>query len=231
MKEHIVLVLDVSSRAEALQLVGSLHGLTGMFKVGLQLFAAEGPALVREIIDRGGKVFLDLKFHDIPNTVRNAAVEAAKMGVSMMTIHTAGGRKMMEEVTKELAAQFGKNRPMVVGVTVLTSLDHTGLDEIGIHTPMDEQVLRMARLAESCGLDGVVCSPQEIELIRRWVGPQFKIVTPGIRVPGQAPDDQHRTPAPAAAITPGADYIVVGRAVTSSADPRHALEQVIQSLS
>ncbi len=229
MKERNVLVLDVSSRAEALQLVGSLQGLTGMFKVGLQLFTAEGPALVREIIERGGKVFLDLKFHDIPNTVCHAALEAARLGVSMMTIHTAGGRKMMEAVSKELAA-FGKGRPIVVGVTVLTSLDTAGLEETGIHTPMDEQVLRMARLAETCGLDGVVCSPQEIEMIRRWVGPQFKIVTPGIRLPGQTSHDQQRTAAPAAAVAAGADYIVVGRAVTSSADPKHALEQIIQSL-
>jgi orotidine-5'-phosphate decarboxylase len=230
MKERIVLVLDVSSRAEALELVGSLNGLTGMFKVGLQLFTAEGPALVREIIERGGKVFLDLKFHDIPNTVRNAAVEAAKLGVSMMTIHTAGGRKMMEHVVKDVTAQFGRNKPIIVGVTVLTSLDDAGLEEIGIHTPMEEQVLRMARLAESCGLDGVVCSPHEIESIRRWVGPQFKIVTPGIRLPGQASNDQQRTAAPGAAIAAGADYIVVGRAITSSADPRHALEQVIHSM-
>jgi orotidine-5'-phosphate decarboxylase len=229
MKNRILLVLDVSSRAEALHLVHSLHGLTGMFKIGLQLYTAEGPSLVREIIAQGANVFLDLKFHDIPNTVRTAAVEAAKLGVSMMTIHTAGGRAMMEAVVKDLAA-FGKKKPMVIGVTVLTSLTNAGLEETGIHTPMDEQVLRMARLAESCGLDGVVCSPQEIQMIRRWVAPNFKIVTPGIRMPGQAADDQQRTAAPSDAIAAGADYIVVGRAITNASDPRAALEQIIQSL-
>jgi orotidine-5'-phosphate decarboxylase len=230
MKERILLVLDVSSRKEALHLVKSLGGLTGMFKVGLQLYTAEGPRLVREIIEQGGKVFLDLKFHDIPNTVRSAAAEAANLGVSMMTIHAAGGRAMMEAVSKDLSDKFGKKRPMVVGVTVLTSLNSATLEETGVRGPLDEQVLRMARLAESSGLDGIVCSPHEIQMIRRWVGPHFKIVTPGIRMPGQNAHDQERTSTPRDAIASGADYIVVGRAVTGAADPRAALEQVIHSL-
>jgi orotidine-5'-phosphate decarboxylase len=228
MKEKICLVLDVSSRKEALTLVQSLHDLTGMFKVGLQLFTAEGPSLVRDIIATGGEVFLDLKFHDIPNTVKSAAREAANLGVSMMTIHTSGGRAMMQGVMEEL--RKSTERPIVVGVTVLTSLDDVALRDIGVTSPMEDQVLRMARLAESSGLNGVVCSPQEIQKIRSVVRPEFKIVTPGIRMPGQSADDQQRTATPREAIDAGADFIVVGRAVTNAANPRAALEALVQSL-
>jgi len=217
MKEKILIALDVGSRNEALALAQALHPLTGMFKVGMQLYTAEGPSLVRDIIAAGGKVFLDLKFHDIPNTVRHAAIEAARLGVSMMTIHTAGGRAMMEVVARELRNEFGQNKPLVVGVTVLTSLDDKALLETGIPFPMEEQVLRMAQLAEASGLDGVVCSPREIRMIRRTVGPTFKIVTPGVRMAGQSLDDQQRTSTPREAIESGSDYIVVGRAVTNAA--------------
>ena len=230
MKEKICLVLDVSSRREAMDLVRLLHDSVGMFKVGMQLFTAEGPALVREIIETGGKVFLDLKFHDIPNTVKNAAVEAARLGVSMMTIHTAGGAAMMQAVNSELRNKFGDARPLVVGVTVLTSLDETSLQQIGIGSGMDAQVLRLARLAESSGLDGVVCSPREITMIRGAVSPGFRIVTPGIRLPTQSADDQQRTATPREAISAGADFIVVGRAVTNAPNPRVALESLLKGL-
>jgi len=201
-----------------------------MFKVGMQLFTAEGPSLVMEIIEAGGKVFLDLKFHDIPNTVKHAAEEAAKLGVSMMTIHTSGGPAMMQAVAAELGEKFGHGKPLVVGVTVLTSLDDKSLGEVGINSDMENQVLRLARLAETSGLDGVVCSPREIRLIRGAVGRGFKIVTPGIRMPGQSVDDQQRTATPQEAIALGADYIVVGRAVTSAANPRAAMAAVLQSI-
>lgn len=230
MKEKVCLVLDVGSRREALHLVQNLHDLTGMFKVGMQLYTAEGPSLVREIIEAGGKVFLDLKFHDIPNTVKNAAVEAGKLGVSMMTVHVSGGRKMMASVATELKDRFGAQKPLVVGVTVLTSLDDDALQELGVTSSMDQQVLRLAGLAESSGLDGVVCSPQEIRMIRNAVGRGFKIVTPGIRMPGQSTDDQQRTASPREAISAGADYIVVGRAVTNAAEPRVALQSLLQTL-
>jgi orotidine-5'-phosphate decarboxylase len=230
MKEKICLVLDVSSRKEAMDLVRALRDATGMFKVGMQLFTAEGPALVREIVEAGGKVFLDLKFHDIPNTVKNAAGEAAKLGVSMMTIHTAGGTAMMQAVASELRDRFGEAKPLVVGVTVLTSLDEASLQQIGIGSGMDAQVLRMARLAESSGLDGVVCSPREIAMIRSAVDPRFRIVTPGIRMPDQSSDDQQRTATPREAITAGADFIVVGRAVTNAPNPRSALESLLRGL-
>lgn len=230
MKERICLVLDVSTRKEAMDLVRPLHDLIGMFKVGMQLFTAEGPSLVREIVETGGKVFLDLKFHDIPNTVKSAAVEAARLGVSMMTVHTAGGTAMMQAVAKELAGKFGAAKPIVVGVTVLTSLDEKALGEVGIAPGMDAQVLRMAKLAESSGLDGVVCSPREIQMIRGAAGRGFKIVTPGIRLVGQSADDQQRTATAKEAIASGADYIVVGRAVTNAANPREALEALIRGL-
>jgi len=229
MKEKILLVLDVSSREEAMKLVRPLYEHVGMFKVGMQLFTAAGPSLVREIVDLGGKVFLDLKFHDIPNTVSHGVLEAAKLGVSLMTIHAAGGRVMMETVAKELQDKFGNRKPMVVAVTVLTSLNDAGLAEIGVTRPMADQVVAMATLARECGIAGVVCSPQEIQSVRRAAGPDFKIVTPGIRMPGQAANDQQRLATPREALAAGADYIVVGRAVTAAADPRGALDALVNS--
>ena len=223
MNQKVIVALDVSSREEAIHLVKQLHDLAGMFKVGSQLFMAAGPAVVREIIDGGGRVFLDLKFHDIPNTVTQAAVEAARLGVSMMTIHASGGRAMMEAVSKELQDKFTERRPIIVAVTVLTSLDTRALFEIGWEQPLDEQVPRLARLAEDCGIDGVVCSPREIQLVRKAVAPRFKIVTPGIRLPEQSINDQQRVATPREAFEAGADYIVVGRAVTAERDPRAAL--------
>lgn len=230
MKEKIILVLDVSTRDEALKLVRPLCDHVGMFKVGMQLFTAEGPALVKEIVDLGGKVFLDLKFHDIPNTVTHGVLEAAKLGVSMMTIHAAGGRAMMESVAKSLRDKFGEGSPLVVAVTVLTSLSSSALQEIGIERSMEQQVEAMARLAEECGIGGVVCSPHEIGLVRRAVRREFKIVTPGIRMPGQSADDQQRLATPREAVEAGADFLVVGRAVTANANPRAALDAVIASL-
>jgi orotidine-5'-phosphate decarboxylase len=230
MKEKILLVLDVSSREEAMKLVRPLYEHVGMFKVGMQLFTAEGPSLVREIVELGGKVFLDLKFHDIPNTVSHGVLEAAKLGVSLMTIHAAGGRAMMETVAKELEDQFGNRKPMVVAVTVLTSLNDTALAEIGITRPMEQQVVAMAKIAEECGIAGVVCSPHEIQRVRQAAGPNFKIVTPGIRMPGQSANDQQRLATPREALAAGADYIVVGRAVTAAPDPRGALDALVRSV-
>ena len=231
MKEKICLVLDVSTRREAMDLVRLLHDTIGMFKVGMQLFTAEGPALVREIIETGGKVFLDLKFHDIPNTVKNAAVKAAHLGVSMMTIHASGGRTMMQTVSKTLEGEFGDAKPLVVAVTVLTSFSEATLWEVGAGRSVTDQVRNLSVLAKESGIDGVVCSPQEIGLVRAAAGPKFKIVTPGIRLEGQSADDQERTATPREAIARGADYLVVGRAITSSPDPRRALEEMLRSVS
>src|SRR5579862_1552145 len=201
-----------------------------MFKVGSQLFMASGAPIVRQIIDGGGKVFLDLKFHDIPNTVSHAALEAAKLGISMMTIHAAGGRAMMQTVVRDLHDKFGDRKPVVVAVTVLTSLDTKALFEMGWEMPVDEQVQRLALLAQDCGIDGVVCSPREIQIVRKVVEPKFKIVTPGIRLPDQSLNDQQRIATPREALSTGADYIVVGRAVTHDPDSRSALQRLLDQL-
>jgi orotidine-5'-phosphate decarboxylase len=230
MNRKVIIALDVSSRSEALDLVEKLHDLVGMFKVGSQLFMAAGTPIVREIIDKGGKVFLDLKFHDIPNTATHAAAEAAKLGVSMMTIHATGGRAMMESVAKDLQDKFAERRPIVVAVTVLTSLDTKALFEMGWENAVDEHVHRLALLAQDCGIDGVVCSPREIQRVRKVVEPKFKIVTPGIRLPDQSLNDQQRIATPREALASGADYIVVGRAVTDNADPRSALQRLIDTI-
>lgn len=230
MKEKIIIALDFSSAKDALYYVRELHDLVGMFKVGSQLFMAEGPGIVREIIQQKGKVFLDLKFHDIPNTVMHAAVGAAKLGVTMMTIHASGGRAMMQAVSKELHEKFGAKRPIVVAVTVLTSFDTRALFEIGVEKPLEEQVERLALFAQECGIDGVVCSPREIQLVRKVVNPNFKIVTPGIRMPDQSLNDQQRIATPRDALGAGADYIVVGRAVTDDPDPRAAMQRLIASI-
>ncbi|MBI2149499.1 MAG: orotidine-5'-phosphate decarboxylase [Acidobacteria bacterium] len=230
MNAKIIVALDVSSREQALGLVKALLDLAGMFKVGSRLFMAAGPAIVGEIQAAGSKVFLDLKFHDIPNTVTHAAVEAAKLGVSMMTVHASGGRSMMRSVAKELRGLGGRSKPIVVAVTVLTSLDTGGLFEIGIEQAVERQVQRLALLAQECGIDGVVCSPREIQLVRKVVNPAFKIVAPGIRLPDQSLDDQQRIATPGDALRSGADYIVVGRAVTGDRDPRAAMERLIQSI-
>lgn len=229
-KEKIIVALDVSSRQEALQIVQELHDVVGMFKIGSQLFTACGPQLVREVIDGGGKVFLDLKFHDIPNTVTHAVGEAAKLGVSMLTIHASGGRAMMKSVSENLRARSSGAKPIVVAVTVLTSIDTRALFEIGLEVPMEEQVERLALLAQDCGIDGVVCSPREIQALRERVNPDFKIVTPGIRMPEQSLDDQQRTSTPHEAITAGADYLVIGRAVTGDPDRRAAVQRLLQSI-
>jgi len=214
MKEKIIIVLDVSSRDQALQIVKELHDLVGMFKVGSQLFTAAGPSVVRDIIAAGGKVFLDLKFHDIPNTVTHAAAEAARLGVSMLTVHASGGRAMMESVSTELRVKFGSHRPSIVAITVLTSLDTRALFEIGVELPVEEHVQRLALFAQDCGMDGVVCSPREIQVVRKSVNADFKIVTPGICMPDQSLNDQQRTATPQAAIAAGATYFVVDRAVS-----------------
>ena len=230
MNRRVIIALDVSSREEALHLLKQLRDLVGMFKVGSQLFMTAGPSIVQEIIRNGGNVFLDLKFHDIPNTVTQAAVEAAKLGVSMMTVHAAGGRAMMEAIARELGEKFGDRKPRVVAVTVLTSLDTRALFEMGWEQPVDQQVERLALLAQDSGIDGVVCSPREIQLVRKVVNPQFKIVTPGIRLPDQSHNDQQRVATPREALSSGADYIVLGRAVTGERDPRTALQRLLDTL-
>jgi orotidine-5'-phosphate decarboxylase len=231
--DQLLIALDVESGARALPLADSLRGVAGGFKIGSRLFTAEGPGIVRALVERGDRVFLDLKFHDIPNTVATAIAAATSLGVWMVNVHAAGGTKMMQaarEAAGETAAREGRTPPLVIGVTVLTSTSVETLGETGVSAPVLEQVERLALLAKAAGLDGVVASPQETALIRRRCGDQFAIVTPGIRGGSArtlANDDQERTMTAAAAIAAGASYIVVGRPIVAAADPRRAAEEML----
>jgi len=229
MKGKICLALDVSSRKEAMDLVRPLRDLTGMFKVGMQLFTAEGPSLIREIIGVGGKVFLDLKFHDIPNTVAGAVRAAVRLGAWMVNVHAAGGRAMMRaarEAAQDEAVRSGRSVPILIAVTMLTSLGEDDLPAIGMAGPIADQVARLAALVQESGLDGVVASPQEVQLIRRRCGARFAIVTPGIRGRDDERGDQTRTMSAAEALASGSTYLVVGRPIIAAADPRGAAERM-----
>jgi orotidine-5'-phosphate decarboxylase len=212
-----------------MQLAGRLAGRAGLFKVGSELFTAAGGVLPRHLAASGESVFLDLKFHDIPNTVRAACRHGARLGVRMMNVHALGGRKMMQ-AAMEGAREGGGATPMVLAVTILTSLAAEDLEAVGITGTPEEAVVRLARLAQSAGLDGVVASPREIAAIRRACGPKFVIVTPGIRPAAAGQDDQVRTATPRAAIEAGADYLVVGRPVTAAADPAAAAEAIAREM-
>jgi orotidine-5'-phosphate decarboxylase len=233
-RDRLVVALDVESGARALELVAALRGTVGMFKVGKQLFTAEGPALVREIVASGERVFLDLKYHDIPATVAKACVEAARLGVSIVNVHASGGRVMLREAAHEMADFCARERiarPALLAVTVLTSLDDELLAELGIRETAAEHVVRLARLAKECGADGVVASPLEIELIRREVAADdFVVLTPGIRPAGAEHGDQRRVMTPARAVAAGADYVVVGRPITGAPDPRAAAEAIVAEM-
>jgi len=229
MRNPIIAALDVPDAEAALNLARQLAPVVGAFKIGKELFVSAGPDIVRAIRDEGGAVFLDLKFHDIPNTVARAVAAAAQLDVAMLTIHTSGGRDMM--VAAEAAAQKTDNPPLVLGVTVLTSMDGSDLHEIGLAEDPAAQVERLAQLATKAGLRGLVCSPREISSLRKVLPQKVQLVTPGIRPKGSNADDQKRTLTPAEAIEAGADWLVIGRPITAADDPRAAAEAVLAELS
>jgi orotidine-5'-phosphate decarboxylase len=232
--DKLIVALDVGSAREALELFRRLGGFVRHFKIGSQLFTAAGPQIVREIARAGGRVFLDLKFHDIPNTVAAASVEAARLGVWMLNVHALGGALMMRrtvEALTEAAGREGFERPKLIAVTVLTSADAATLAEVGIQSEPLGEVLALARLASACGMDGVVASPHEIEAVRAAVTrTDFMLVAPGVRPAGDAADDQKRIMTPAGAISAGADYLVIGRAILNAPDPVSAARKICEEM-
>ena len=232
---QILVALDVSTARDALALADTLRGTVGGYKVGSQLFTSEGPSVVRALVERGDRVFLDLKFHDIPNTVAGAVAAATDLGVWMVNVHAGGGPAMLaaaKQAAQEAAERRGGTPPLVIAVTVLTSMDEATLREVGVnHTPI-EQVERLAGMTQAAGLDGVVASPQEVAAIRRACGPSFVVVTPGIRggTATSGPDDQRRTATPAGAIAAGSSFLVIGRPITGAADPRGAAQRMAEEI-
>ena len=226
MKSKIFVALDVETKEKALEIVGDLKGLGACFKIGKQLFTSTGPELVREIVGMGEDVFLDLKYHDIPNTVVKAGVAAAELGVKIFNVHASGGRKMMEAVRSEMDKIA--NLPLVLAVTILTSLGVEDIREVGFDRTIPEQIAKLAKLAKDSGMDGVVASPLEIELIRETCGKDFKILTPGIRPAFAAVNDQKRIATPAEALRKGADYLVIGRPITAAENRREAFLKILE---
>ena len=255
-KEKIIVALDVATAAEARQVIAELRGEVGAFKIGLQLFTAAGASFVRETIVAGAKIFLDVKFHDIPNTVAKASIEAARLGIWMFNVHALGGGEMMRrtvENVREICDKENLTQPKIIAVTVLTSANQQTLEEVGIERETTKQVLKLAQLTAKCGLDGVVASPLEIELIRRAIGKKdFLIVTPGIRSDdgtvrrrdnekkaedrrpktedriGETSDDQKRVMSAKEAIAAGADYLVIGRPILQATDRVSAVRKILE---
>lgn len=220
--DRLVVAVDLSARDEILRLVDALRGAVGVFKIGLQAFIANGPSIVREVVARGERVFLDLKIHDIPNTAKHAVAEAASLGASIATVHAAGGEAMLRACNHDTL--------LVLGVTVLTSLTESDLLQIGFRGSAIDNAVRLARLARTSGLRGVVASPLEIEPIREACGSDFVILTPGIRPKGSETGDQQRVMTPGEAVRAGATYIVVGRPITNAADPRSAASRIVEEM-
>lgn len=233
MRNPIIVALDVPGLDAALLLVERLTPVVGAFKVGKELFVSVGPEIVRRIRAAGAPVFLDLKFHDIPNTVAQAVAAATRLDVQMLTVHACGGSAMLQAAERsahETAAKLGRPAPLVLGVTVLTSLDSNALAEIGCEANVGHQVERLANLAVKSGLRGLVCSPLEIAALRQNLPEHVQLVTPGIRGPDDATDDQKRTLNAREAIAAGANWLVIGRPICAAPNPRAAAERILESL-
>ncbi len=233
MQNPVIVALDVPQADAALSLASQLAPLVGVFKIGSELFTSAGPEMVRRIRATGGSVFLDLKFHDIPNTVAKSVTAATRLDVQMLTIHTGGGLEMMraaEQSAQETAKAMGRPAPLVLGVTVLTSMDGGTLAEVGVPPDVGGHVERLAKLAAKAGLRGLVCSPLEITLLRKVLPPEMQLVTPGIRTGREKADDQKRTLSPKEAMAAGANWLVIGRPIYAAENPRAAAEAILQSL-
>ena len=224
----VIVALDYPDAAAAMPLIDQLSPDLCKLKVGKELFTAAGPEFVRTLVKRGFKVFLDLKFHDIPNTVASACAVAADLGVWMMNVHASGGRKMLETASNRLAQL--QQKPLLIAVTILTSLSEEEIHEIGYSGSAQDNVLRLAKLTQSAGLDGVVCSPLEAAAVRNATSPEFKLITPGVRPAFASSDDQKRIMTPADALKAGASYLVVGRPVTAADDPMHNLQLILDEI-
>jgi orotidine-5'-phosphate decarboxylase len=232
-QKRLIFALDVGSLREAGEYVRALSDTVGMFKVGKQLFLRTGPRIIEYVRDHGGEVFLDLKFHDIPQTVARASVEATRLGVAMFNVHASGSTEMMRQsvdAVRRVCRTEKIRRPKMLAVTVLTSLSTKDLQTIGVTTPMADQVVRLAMLAEKAGMDGVVASPLEISRIRRACSSRFLIVTPGIRRESDERGDQHRATGAAEAVANGADFVVVGRPIRDADDPKAAAEKIVDEI-
>jgi orotidine-5'-phosphate decarboxylase len=233
MRNPIIAALDVPTAEQALKLAEEIASVVGAFKIGSELFTAAGPDIVKKIRATGASVFLDLKFHDIPNTVAKAVISAVQLDVQMLTVHTSGGFEMLkaaEQAAEEVAWKLGRTPPLVLGVTVLTSLDIAALREIGLDVNVDYQVRRLATVATKAGLRGLVCSPQEVAKLRQTIPPAMQLITPGIRTGAEIADDQKRTLTPKEAIQAGANWLVIGRPIYAAENPRAAVEKILESL-
>jgi orotidine-5'-phosphate decarboxylase len=234
MQNPVIVALDVPEAEAALRLAAELAPVVGAFKIGSELFTSAGPEIVRRVRATGAAVFLDLKFHDIPNTVAKAVAAATRLDVQMLTIHTGGGLEMMraaEQSARQTAKASGRPAPLVLGVTVLTSMDAGTLEEVGAAPNVGGQVERLAKLAAQAGLRGLVCSPLEIALLRKVLTAEMQLVTPGIRTGREKADDQKRTLSPGEAMAAGANWLVIGRPICTAPNPRAAAEEIWQSLS
>jgi orotidine-5'-phosphate decarboxylase len=225
-RDRLIVALDLPNQVKALALVSVLSGAVSTYKIGLQLYTAEGPGIVRAVAATGAKIFLDLKLHDIPNTVAKAVAAAGELGVQMLTIHLSGGRAMLEAAVAARPPHLS-----LLGVTVLTSATPETLRETGVDSGIEEQVQRLAQLGQESGIDGLICSPHELRILRDRLGDEIKLITPGVRPSWAAADDQKRFTTPGEALKNGADYLVIGRPITADPDPRAAVERVFEEIS
>ncbi|HEX7517999.1 MAG TPA: orotidine-5'-phosphate decarboxylase [Chthoniobacterales bacterium] len=224
-RDRLIVALDFPTKSKALALVSALSGAASNYKIGLQLYTAEGPEIIRAVAATGAKIFLDLKLHDIPSTVAKAVAAASELGVQMLTVHLSGGRAMIEAAVEARSPNLS-----ILGVTVLTSATPETLSETGVNSGIEEQVLRLAELGKKSGIDGLITSPHEVRILRERLGDQIKLITPGVRPSWAEANDQKRFTTPSEALKSGTDYLVIGRPITADPDPRTAIERLLEEI-